>query len=91
MTYTDAECERARRDFPALGETMNGHAVAYLDGPGGTQTPNAVIDAVVSCYRSRNANFDGKFATSRAVTEGVAAARRAVVRGAQEVLKRGER
>ncbi len=78
MMYTDAECERARRDFPALGETVNGHAVAYLDGPGGTQTPYAVIDAVVTCYRSRNANFDGKFATSIAVTEGVAAARRAV-------------
>ena len=78
MAYTEAECLRARDDFPALSAAVNGQAVAYLDGPGGTQTPEAVIDAVCECYRSRNANFDGMFATSIAVTESVSAARHAV-------------
>jgi selenocysteine lyase/cysteine desulfurase len=34
-----------RRQFPALRRKLNGHAVAYFDGPGGTQTPQDVIDA----------------------------------------------
>jgi cysteine desulfurase family protein (TIGR01976 family) len=78
MPYTDADCQRAREHFPALGATVNGHAVAYLDGPGGTQTPETVIEAVAECYRSRNANFDGMFETSVAVTESVWAVRQAV-------------
>ena len=78
MTYTDADCQRARADFPALGAAVNGQAVAYLDGPGGTQTPEVVIDTVAECYRSSNANFDGMFETSIAVTESVRAARQAV-------------
>lgn len=78
MAYTETECQRAREDFPALGATVNGQPVAYLDGPGGTQTPAVVIDAVTECYCSRNANFDGMFETSIAVTESVRAARQAV-------------
>lgn len=78
MAYGASECERARRDFPALGARVDGHPVAYLDGPGGTQVPAAVIEAVSRCYRERNANFDGAFATSQAVSEGVRAAREAV-------------
>ena len=78
MPYTEAKCLRARKDFPALGAAVNGQAVAYLDGPGGTQTPELVIDAVCECYRSHNANFDGMFETSIAVTESVRAARHAV-------------
>ncbi len=78
VAYTDADCQRARADFPALDATVNGQAVAYLDGPGGTQTPEIVIDTVAECYRSRNANFDGMFRTSIAVTESVRQAREAV-------------
>ena len=78
MAYGANECERARRDFPALEARVGDHPVAFLDGPGGTQVPQGVIDAVARCYRSRNANFDGAFETSRAVTSGVNAAREAV-------------
>lgn len=78
MAYGANECERARRDFPALEARAGDHPVAFLDGPGGTQVPQGVIDAVARCYRSRNANFDGAFETSRAVTSGVNAAREAV-------------
>ena len=35
-----------RRAFPALERTHNGLPVAYFDGPGGTQVPRAVVDAM---------------------------------------------
>jgi cysteine desulfurase family protein (TIGR01976 family) len=51
-------------DFPALKKTHNGFPVAYLDGPGGTQVPRQVIDAIVYYYENCNANHDGYFSTS---------------------------
>jgi cysteine desulfurase family protein (TIGR01976 family) len=65
MPFTAADCERARRDFPALGRTVDGHPVAFLDGPAGTQVPEAVIEAIAHYYRTSNANTHGEFATSR--------------------------
>jgi cysteine desulfurase family protein (TIGR01976 family) len=53
----DLEAIRAR--FPAL---VSG--VAYLDGPGGTQCPQSVIDAIVGYLRDSNANLGGAFAAS---------------------------
>jgi cysteine desulfurase family protein (TIGR01976 family) len=54
-----------RRQFPALQRTVNGHTPVFLDGPGGTQVPQRVIDAMV-CYLSAcNANHGGVFTTSR--------------------------
>jgi cysteine desulfurase family protein (TIGR01976 family) len=50
----------------------------FLDGPGGSQVPQSVIDAVTDCLAYRNANDGGAFATSRAVGELVEAARGAV-------------
>jgi cysteine desulfurase family protein (TIGR01976 family) len=38
---------------------------AYLDGPGGTQCPDSVIDAIAGYLRESNANLGGPFATSR--------------------------
>ena len=78
MTYKEADCLRARADFPSLQASVNGFPVAYLDGPGGTQTPKVVIETISECYRSCNANFDGKFKTSLAVNASVQAAREAV-------------
>ncbi|HUR52594.1 MAG TPA: cysteine desulfurase-like protein, partial [Gemmataceae bacterium] len=49
-----------------------------LDGPGGSQVPRSVIDAVADCLAHRNANDGGAFATSRAAGEVVDAARGAV-------------
>src|SRR3712207_3902658 len=37
---------------------------AFLDGPGGTQVPDSVIDAVVRYLRESNANLGGPFAAS---------------------------
>jgi cysteine desulfurase family protein (TIGR01976 family) len=39
--------------------------VAFLDGPGGTQCPDSVIDAIDGYLRESNANLGGAFATSR--------------------------
>ena len=37
----------------------------YFDGPGGTQVPQAVIDAMAEYFRLANANHAGHFITSR--------------------------
>jgi cysteine desulfurase family protein (TIGR01976 family) len=57
-TILDVEAVRAR--FPALAT-----GVVFLDGPGGTQVPQAVIDAIARYLRDSNANLGGTFAASR--------------------------
>ncbi|MDA0821623.1 MAG: cysteine desulfurase-like protein [Proteobacteria bacterium] len=78
MTFTNTECLRSRQDFPALTREIGSHPVAFLDGPGGTQVPHAVLDAIRASYVNRNANFDGRFRTSQDVGAAVNAARNAV-------------
>jgi len=53
-----------RAQFPALRQEMNGHPVVFLDGPGGTQVPNRVIDAIANYLLTSNANLHGAFITS---------------------------
>jgi len=62
MTVFDVEA--LRRQFPALSIEQDGRPIALFDGPGGTQVPQSVIDAVSTYYRSSNANADGAFLTS---------------------------
>jgi cysteine desulfurase family protein (TIGR01976 family) len=62
MPTFDVEALRAR--FPALALMHDGRPMAFFDGPGGTQVPQSVIDAVVGYYRESNANHGGTFATS---------------------------
>ena len=38
---------------------------AFFDGPGGTQVPDSVIEAVAGYLREANANLGGPFETSR--------------------------
>jgi cysteine desulfurase family protein (TIGR01976 family) len=54
-----------RQQFPALQRLHNGRPAVFLDGPGGTQVPQRVIDAVVRYLTECNANSHGAFATSR--------------------------
>ncbi len=65
MPFTAADCERCRRDFPSLGRTLDGRPLAFLDGPAGTQVPNAVIDAIADYYRTSNSNTHGYFPATR--------------------------
>ena len=67
-----------RDQFPALALEQDGRPVVYLDGPGGTQVPQRVIDAVVDYYRTMNANDGGAFQTSEATVAMVSEARSAV-------------
>ena len=62
MTTFVVDAIRAR--FPALSLTHAGRPMTFFDGPGGTQVPTSVIDAVSRYYRESNANHGGAFPTS---------------------------
>ena len=64
-----------RSQFPALGTSVGGRPAVFLDGPGGTQVPVNVVEAINEYLLQRNANSHGLFATSRASDEGVEHAR----------------
>jgi cysteine desulfurase family protein (TIGR01976 family) len=76
--FSAADSLRCRADFPSLRRSFGGHPVAFLDGPGGTQVPNAVIEAIADCYRNRNVNTHGNFPPSVEVDERHLAARAAI-------------
>jgi len=56
--------EEIRRCFPALARTYNGYPVAYFDGPGGTQVPQAVVEAMNDYLYHHNANTHWAYPTS---------------------------
>jgi cysteine desulfurase family protein (TIGR01976 family) len=53
-----------RRGFPALERRHAGHPVAYFDGPGGTQVPRQVVDAMADYLYHHNANTHWAYPTS---------------------------
>jgi cysteine desulfurase family protein (TIGR01976 family) len=57
--------ESVRSHFPALERTLGGLPVAYFDGPGGTQVPLAVADAVRDYLLRNNANEGWAYRSSR--------------------------
>jgi cysteine desulfurase family protein (TIGR01976 family) len=59
------EVDYIRKQFPALELKVNGFPAAFFDGPGGTQVPQRVIDAMVDYLIRCNANSGGGFLTSR--------------------------
>ena len=54
-----------RSQFPSLSQKVNGQPAVFLDGPGGTQVPQRVIDAISDYLKHNNANTGGAYATSR--------------------------
>jgi cysteine desulfurase family protein (TIGR01976 family) len=79
MTSPTFDVEALRAEFPALSrQGPDGRPAVFLDGPGGTQVPQRVIDAVVAYYRDHNANAGCAFATNRASDAIVAEAHAAV-------------
>ena len=75
---TKLELAKIRAQFPSLSQTVNGHPAAFLDGPGGTQVPQRVIDAI-SGYLSRdNANSGGNYETARRTDKVILDARHAM-------------
>lgn len=67
-----------RAQFPAFARRVNGHPAAFLDGPGGTQVPHAVVDAISEYLVRSNANTHGQYATSRESDEVIASAHQAM-------------
>jgi len=67
-----------RSQFPSLAQTVNGHPVAFLDGPGGTQVPQRVIDAIGGYLARDNANTAGAYPTSRRTDTMISGARAAM-------------
>jgi cysteine desulfurase family protein (TIGR01976 family) len=72
-----ASVESIRSRFPALLRRHAGLAVAYFDGPGGTQVPQSVVDAVSDYLLNHNANTHWAYPTSVETDEALAAARAA--------------
>ncbi|NNC41495.1 MAG: cysteine desulfurase-like protein [Acidimicrobiia bacterium] len=54
-----------RTQFPALSRQENGRPVAWFDGPGGSQVPQSVIDAISSFLTRGGSNHGGAFTASR--------------------------
>lgn len=67
-----------RAQFPALDRVHNGFPVAYFDGPGGTQVPRRVVEAMSSYLYRHNANTHWNYPTSAETDQAIADARVAV-------------
>jgi cysteine desulfurase family protein (TIGR01976 family) len=62
--FSVARTDEIRAGFPALERIHHGHHVAYFDGPGGTQVPRAVVEAMADYLVHHNANTHWSFPTS---------------------------
>jgi cysteine desulfurase family protein (TIGR01976 family) len=67
-----------RSQFPALQQEVNGRTAVFLDGPGGTQVPQSVMDAMTGYLRQGSSNLGGPFRTSHQTDDVVAQARQAM-------------
>jgi cysteine desulfurase family protein (TIGR01976 family) len=67
-----------RAQFPALTRQHDGRAVAYFDGPGGTQVPRIVGDAIADYLYHHNANTHWVYPSSVETDAMLVGARKAV-------------
>jgi cysteine desulfurase family protein (TIGR01976 family) len=70
-----ASIDEIRSNFPALDRIHNGLPVAYFDGPGGTQTPRCVVDAMADYLYCHNANTHWNYPTSAETDQMIAQSR----------------
>ncbi|MFI5210666.1 MAG: cysteine desulfurase-like protein [Gemmatimonadales bacterium] len=70
--------DRIRSQFPALRRIEGGRPVAYFDGPGGTQVPLAVAEAITDYLLHHNANTHWAYPTSEETDVMLAGAREAL-------------
>lgn len=73
-----ASVEEIRSQFPALDRKINGQKVAYFDGPGGTQVPRSVVEAMNDYMFNHNANTHWAYTTSRETDEIIEDSRQAM-------------
>ncbi len=62
---TQLDLSFVRPQFPALALVDGGRPAVYFDGPGGTQVPRRVIDAMTHYLIHTNSNHGGAFRTTR--------------------------
>lgn len=67
-----------RQDFPSLTRSHRDRNLVYLDGPGGTQVPGQVIEAINRYYKNSNSNTHGTFVTTEETDRIIAQAREKV-------------
>lgn len=70
--------EEVRRQFPALARKYRGKQAIYMDGPGGSQVAQSVMDSMVSYMSNGGANLHGEFPTSRETEQHIINARKAI-------------
>ena len=73
-----ADLTLLRSAFPALERRHRGHPVAYFDGPGGTQVPRPVVEAMADYLYHHNANTHWPYPTSEETDALIAGARSAL-------------
>ncbi len=79
MTSTTFDPYVQRAQFPALQRTVHGRPAVFLDGPGGTQSPESVIEAMSGYLRRGSSNLGGPFVTSAEADAALDAARLAMM------------
>jgi len=75
LTESFPSVTRIRSDFPALARLAGGKPVVYFDGPGGTQVPRPVAEAMVAYLYHHNANTHWAYPTSIETDAALAGAR----------------
>ena len=75
---SDRFAARVRADFPVFERRVGGRPIAFFDGPGGSQVPRRVADAVRDYLLMHNANTHGCFATSEETDAAIGGARERV-------------
>jgi cysteine desulfurase family protein (TIGR01976 family) len=73
-----ASIEAIRSHFPALERQYRDRPVAYFDGPGGTQVPRAVVDAMTDYLLHHNANTHWRYPSSQETDAMIGGARQAM-------------
>jgi len=77
-TSTTLDLTWVRSQFPSLAQKVNGQPAVFLDGPGGTQVPQRVIEAISDYLAHNNANTGGAYHTSRNTDRMIAETRAAM-------------
>jgi cysteine desulfurase family protein (TIGR01976 family) len=67
-----------RGQFPALSQMVGDQPAIFFDGPGGTQVPQRVIDAIGDYLIHANSNTHGAFQTSARTDNAIVAAHAAM-------------
>lgn len=73
-----APASEIRAHFPALDRIHSGLPVAYFDGPGGTQVPRGVVEAMADYLYHHNANTHWEYPTSNETDAAIEYARMAM-------------